>query len=122
MNRNVYAIRGAITVAENEKEEILTATKELLLEVVEQNQLEEEEIISIFFTVTQDLNDAFPAQAARELGWDSIPLLCANEIDVPGAISKCIRVLVHINSESESDKIKHVYLKKAKKLRPDLSN
>lgn len=122
MSSEVVAIRGAITVDKNTKEDILTSTQELLTEILEQNQLEEEDIISIFFTVTQDLDAAFPAQAARKLGLDFIPLLCANEIDVPGAISKCVRILIHINAGDKLEEVEHVYLKDAKKLRPDLVN
>ncbi|MBM7623831.1 chorismate mutase [Sporohalobacter salinus] len=122
MSSKVVAIRGATTVDENTKKDILTSTRELLTEISKRNQLNKEDIISIFFTVTQDLDAAFPAQAARELGWDLIPLICANEIDVPGAISKCIRVLIHINSNSKLEEIEHVYLNDAKKLRPDLAN
>lgn len=124
MSTNIYGIRGAITVEKNTEEEILKATKELLLEILDQNQLKEEEIISIFFTMTPDLDAVFPAQAARRLGWNCIPLLCATEIDVPGSISKCIRILVHIDSEVElkKDMIEHVYLREAEKLRPDLVN
>jgi len=122
MSANVYAIRGATTVKENNKEEILTSTQELLLEIIEQNRLAEDEIVSIFFTMTQDLNAVFPAQAARRLGWKFIPLMCATEVDVPGSLSKCVRVLVHINPDHEMSKIEHVYLREAEKLRPDLVN
>ncbi|SJZ54712.1 chorismate mutase [Selenihalanaerobacter shriftii] len=120
MSSKVYAIRGAITVENNEKEEILTATKELLLEIKDQNQLDEEDIISIFFTMTPDLNAVFPAQAARQIGWDFIPLLDATEVDVPGGLAKCIRVLIHLNSNNESREVEHVYLRRAEVLRPDL--
>ncbi|MCK8823942.1 chorismate mutase [Fuchsiella alkaliacetigena] len=121
MSNKVYAIRGAITVEENTEESILAATKELIKVAMQRNNLSEENIISMFFTMTQDLNAVFPAQAARSLGFDFIPLLCATEIDVPGSISKCIRILIHINTEMERKEIEHTYLRKAEGLRPDLA-
>lgn len=82
--------------------------------------MKEDDIISIIFTVTNDLNAAFPAVAARNLGWTSIALMCTNEIDVPGSLKKCIRVLLHVNTDKKNDEIKHIYLNNAKVLRPDL--
>jgi chorismate mutase len=116
----VRAIRGAITVEENSKESIMSNTKELLLRLVQENQVFEDDIISIIFSTTEDLNAAFPAAAARKLGWTSIALMCTNEIKVPGSLEKCIRVLMHINTDKANKDIKHVYLKNAKNLRPDL--
>lgn len=115
----VRAIRGATTVVENNAEEILKETERLLKEIYEKNRLKEEDIISIIFTVTNDLNATFPAIAARNLGWTSIALMCTNEINVPGSLEKCIRVLFHVNSDKQNDEIKHVYLNDAKVLRPD---
>lgn len=117
----VRAIRGAVTVPENTKISILEGTKELLVEIIKRNNLKEDDIISAVFTVTSDLNAAFPAVAARELGWTDISLMCTNEIDVPGSLRNCVRVLIHINTDKSNNEMKHVYLKGAAILRPDLS-
>ena len=119
MSDIVTGIRGATSVVSNTKEEILMRTKELLLEIVNQNKLDTDNIASAFFTMTEDLDSTFPAEAARSLGWTHIALLCAREINVPGSLKKCIRVLVHYNSDS-GFKPKHVYLHEAKSLREDL--
>jgi len=118
----VRAIRGATTVENNDAVEILRETEKLLVEIYEKNKLKEEDIISIIFTVTNDLNATFPAVAARNLGWTSIALMCTNEIPVPGSLEKCIRVLMHINTEKRNEEIKHIYLNNAKVLRPDLKS
>lgn len=110
-------IRGATTAANNNREEIVAATKELLLEIMASNQVETGEIASIIFTVSSDLDAEFPAVAARELGWAETPLLCAGEIEVPGSLRKCIRVLLHVNTTKKQNEIKHVYLKAAVNLR-----
>jgi len=117
----VRGIRGAITALENTKESIMEATRELLLAIVRENELNTEDIASIFFTVTADLNADFPASAARDLGWVYVPLLCATEIDVPGSMTRVIRVLVHVNTTKKQDEIKHIYLRNAVGLRKDLS-
>lgn len=116
----VRAIRGATTVEKNDAVEMLRETEKLLVEIAEKNQLKEEDIISIIFTVTNDLNATFPAVAARNLGWTSVALMCTNEIPVPGSLEKCIRILMHINTNKRNNEIKHVYLNNAKVLRPDL--
>jgi cytidylate kinase len=116
----VRAIRGAITVEENDKKSILDGTVELLNEIARVNGITEEDIISIIFTVTDDLNTAFPAEAARNIGWVNTPLMCAREINVPGSLQKCVRVLMHVNSAKEKNEIKHVYLKGARVLRKDI--
>jgi chorismate mutase len=114
-------IRGAITVTENEAETILQATRELLEAIVKENaSMKPEEIGSAIFTVTEDLTATFPAQAARQMGWSMVPMMCAREIPVPGALPKVIRVLVHWNTETPQNEVKHVYLRDAVKLRPDL--
>ncbi|HEY5587287.1 MAG TPA: chorismate mutase [Ruminiclostridium sp.] len=115
------AIRGAITVSENTKESILEGTRELLIEIINKNNLDKSNIISAIFTVTSDLNATFPAIAARELGWTDISLMCTNEIDVPGSLRSCVRVLIHFNTDKSNFDINHVYLKGATILRPDLS-
>ncbi|ACX52398.1 chorismate mutase [Ammonifex degensii KC4] len=117
----VRGIRGAITVKENTREAILEATKELLLALVRENKLAVEDIAGIFFTLTPDLNAEFPALAARELGWHYVPLLCAREIDVPGSLPRVIRVLLLANTEKSQEEIKHLYLREAAVLRPDLA-
>ncbi len=117
----IRAIRGAITVEENSPEAISEATKELLRQIVEQNALQPEDIISVIFTATKDLNAAYPAKAAREIGWSFIPLMCMQEMDVPGSLPYCIRVLLHVNTTKSRQEIKHIYLREAKNLRPDLT-
>lgn len=114
-------IRGATTVAEDEAETILQATRELLEAIVKENaSMKPEDIGSAIFTVTEDLTATFPAQAAREMGWSMVPMMCAREIPVPDSLPKVIRVLVHWNTETPQSEIKHVYLRDAVKLRPDL--
>jgi chorismate mutase len=115
------AIRGATTVMHNDREEIVTATAELVAAIMEQNKLSSEEIVSILFTVTPDLNAAFPALGARRLGLTLVPLMDALEIPVPGSLPKCIRCLMHINTDLTQSEINHVYLRGAKVLRPDLA-
>lgn len=118
--RKTHAIRGAITVDENEPRQIATATRELLEAIVERNWLEIDEIVSVWFTVTPDLNAAFPALAAREMGWVEVPLLCASEIAVPGSMPRCLRTLVEIELRAPRRLATHVYLRDAVKLRPDI--
>lgn len=119
----VRGIRGAITVETNSKSEILTATRELLQDILVKNQLDDfSEIVSAIFTTTPDLNAAFPAEAARELGMGTVPLLCASEISVPGALPLVIRILLHVNSEKTQAEMVHIYLRDAKKLRQDLTS
>ncbi|NLB18612.1 MAG: chorismate mutase [Syntrophomonadaceae bacterium] len=113
-------IRGAITISRDEPQEVLGATRQLLEAIVEQNHLIPPHIVSIIFTVTPDIKAAFPARAARRMGWDKVPLLCAQEIAVPDALPFCIRILLHVNTDQEQDEIKHVYLKDAVQLREDL--
>jgi chorismate mutase len=110
-------IRGAITVERNSGEEILAATRELLEIIKIKNELNPEDIASVFFTVTPDLDAVFPASAAREMGWKYTPLLCATEINVPGSLRNCIRVLLHVNTEKTQQEIRHVYLREAVCLR-----
>ena len=116
---SVRGIRGAITAKENDRAEIIRATDELLREMIAVNDIDPDEIASAIFSVTEDLNAEFPALAARKLGWKNVPLLCINEIAVPGSLGKCIRILIHVNTEKKSQDIKHVYLGEAQKLRPD---
>ena len=122
MGGAVRGIRGASNVAENSASEIIIATKELLMEMAKANHVNLEDIASIFFTLTPDLNAAFPAAAARELGWTDVPLFCAVEVDVPGALAFCIRVLMHVNTELGQPEVKHIYLREARSLRVDLTH
>lgn len=114
------AIRGAITVDKNTRKDILEASSELLKKIIELNKLEKEELISILFTATRDLDAVYPAVAAREMGLDRVPLLCFQEMDVKGSLARCIRVLVFIDKKSPLEEVKHVYLMEAVSLRPDL--
>jgi chorismate mutase len=117
----VRGIRGAITVELNSSEEILSATRELLTDIMNENQLAPEDIASVIFTVTADLNAEFPATAARELmNWTYVPMLCSTEIDVPGRLGKCIRIMVHVNTNKTQRELKHIYLRGATVLRKDL--
>ncbi len=117
MTTAVRGIRGATTASENNADDICEATRELLKEMVESNQVDTEDIASILFSATTDLNSAFPARAAREIGWTKVPLFCHVEIDVPGALQRCIRVLILANTSLEQDQVKHIYLKGTVKLR-----
>jgi chorismate mutase len=114
-------IRGATTVERNDREEILAATTELLQLLVLHNNLETEDITSVIFTLTDDLNAEFPAVAARYLGWTEIALMCARELPVPGSLDKCIRVLLHVNTERSAAEIQHIYIRGAVNLRPTLA-
>lgn len=116
----VRGVRGATTVESNTREHILERTKELLESIIRKNGFDMEEVASAIFSVTQDLDAEFPAVAARALGWIYIPLFCTREIPVPGALGKCVRVLLHVNSEKRQEEMVHVYLYDAAKLRPDL--
>jgi chorismate mutase len=116
----VRGIRGAITVESNTKEEIIEKTKELLTALKKENDFKIKDIVSILFSVTPDLNAAFPARAARELGWDGVPLFDMQEIDVPGSLPGCIRVLIQINCQKNQTEMKHCYLRGAETLRKDL--
>lgn len=113
-------IRGAIVTKENTKDAILDATTELLSTMMKENNVDIDDIASIFFSVTKDLNAEFPAFAARNLGLTYTPLLCLNEIPVSGSLEKCIRILIHINSDVLQKDIKHIYIGEAKTLRADL--
>lgn len=115
----VVAVRGAIDVPLDTPGEIATAVIELVRQIADRNRLRPEQIISAQFTVTPDVKSAFPAKAAREAGWTAVPMLCTLEIDVPGALARCIRVMVHANLPA-SQAAEHVYLRGAVALRPDL--
>jgi chorismate mutase len=117
----IRGIRGATTVTADEPALILQATRELLEEILIENEgMIPEDVASAIFTVTDDLASTFPAQAARQMGWGLVPMLCAREIPVPNSLPRVIRVLVHWNTDLPQDQITHVYLRDAVKLRPDL--
>lgn len=111
-------IRGATTVENNDREEILSATKELLQLIIRHNGLQTEDIASAIFSLTEDLDAEFPAVAARMLGWTEVPLMCTREIPVPGSLGKCIRVLLHVNTTRSLAEIQHIYIRGAVNLRP----
>ena len=117
----VRGIRGAITVNDDQPREILEATSELLGEIIAQNELDSEDIVSIIFTVTPDIKSTFPAQAARAMGLHLVPLLGSQEIGVKGAIARCIRVLLHVNTNKTQAEIYHCFMRDASKLREDLN-
>mgnify|MGYP001594574000 FL=1 len=117
----IRGIRGATTVSADEPELILEATRELLDAILDANEnMKPEDVGSALFTVTDDLTSTFPAEAARQMGWGLVPLICAMEIPVPNSLPRVIRVLVHWNTETPQNEITHVYLRDAVKLRPDL--
>ena len=116
---NLRAIRGAITVDANERDPILEGTEELVRAVMERNGLDPKQIVSCIFTCTPDLDAAFPAEAARNVGLSAVPLLCAQEIDVPGSLPRVIRLLVHCYGDAAAAP-HHVYLREATTLRGDL--
>ena len=119
----VRGIRGATSARADTRDEILDATRELVGEILRVNRIVEfDEIVSILFTTTPDLTAAFPAEAAREMGMNLVPLLCASEIAVPGRLPRCVRVLIHLNTERPACEMVHVYLREAKSLRPDMQS
>jgi chorismate mutase len=119
----VRGIRGATSASANTREAILEATRELLREMLRLNGIVAfDEIVSVLFTTTVDLTATYPAEAARELGMNLVPLLCASEINVPGTLGRCVRVLLHVNCAKSQAEIVHVYLREAKTLRPDVKS
>jgi chorismate mutase len=119
----VRGIRGAITVGDDTPELILEATQELLsMIMIENPSMKTADICSAIFSLTEDLISVFPAKAARQMGWNEVPLFCTKEIPVPNSLPKCIRVLIHWNTELSQKQIKHVYLREAIRLRPDIAS
>jgi len=112
-------IRGATSVPRNGVEEILHATRTLLERMVAENEIPVSKIVSVIFTATPDLDAVYPARAARDLGWRETPLLCTQDMRVPGSLPHCIRVLMHVNVDRPPDQLRHVYLGEARSLRPD---
>lgn len=118
----VRGIRGATTVEANQADAIYAATRELLETVVARNAIEIDDVASVLFTMTPDLTADFPAKAVRSLeGWQWVPLMCATELSVPGSLPRCIRILIHVNTDKSLRDIVHVYLGAATSLRPDLA-
>jgi chorismate mutase len=116
----VRGLRGATTCDADTPEAIGERTRELILELMSRNEIEHDDVISVLFTTSVDLTSTFPASAAREVGFGDIPLMCASEIDVPGSMSKCIRIMMHIYTTRSRSEIHHVYLHNAQSLRDDL--
>lgn len=114
-------VRGATTVESNSRDAILKATRQLLALIIRRNGINPADVASAIFTVTRDLNAEFPALAARQMGWLDVPLLCGYEIEVPGSLMSCVRILVHWNTDRDQKAIHHVYIHDAVALRPDLS-
>jgi len=112
-------VRGATSADANTRDDILRATRELLALMIRQNGIRAEDVASALFSTTPDLDAEFPALAARQLGWDNVALLCNHELYVPGSLQRCIRILVHWNTDVPQDEIVHVYVKDAANLRPD---
>jgi chorismate mutase len=116
----VRALRGATTVDRDDPAALQAATRELLAELLQRNALSTDDVVSALFTVTPDLASDFPARAARDAGWADVPLLCTTEIPVPGALPRCIRVLLHVETTRARSEMRHAYLRDAATLRPDL--
>jgi chorismate mutase len=114
-------VRGATTIDRNEREEILTATRQLLALMIRSNGIEPRDVAAAWFTTTPDVNAEFPALAARQLGWLDVPMLCGHEMGVPGSLPMCIRVMMLWNTDKRQQEVEHIYLREAKRLRPDLS-
>lgn len=114
-------IRGATTVDANTKEEILQATNELLSALIEANNIRSDDVASVFFSTTSDLNAEFPAVAARQMGWSHVALMCGHEMNVPGSLPMCLRITMHVNTAKPQDEVQFVYLRGARALRPDLA-
>ena len=117
----VQGVRGATTVKENDKQVIFLAVQELLKQMVEKNKIATEDIGAAIFSATSDINVAFPAAAARQIGWDMVPLFGTQELDVENGLKRCVRVLLLLNTDKKQNEIIHVYLGEANRLRPDLA-
>jgi chorismate mutase len=113
-------IRGATTVDANTKEAILAASQELLSAIMDANAVQIDDVASVFFSTTPDLNAEFPALAARHMGWSHVALMCAHEMSVPGSLPMCLRILMHVNTAKTAGELQFIYLRGARVLRPDL--
>ncbi|WP_338749676.1 chorismate mutase [Bacillus sp. FJAT-52991] len=117
----IRGIRGATTVTANDETEMIDATEKLLQEMIRENQIQPDDVCSIFISLTEDLTAAFPAKALRRFdGWNYVPVMCMKEVPVPESLEKCIRVMMHVNTKLNQSEVKHIYLEQAISLRPDL--
>jgi chorismate mutase len=116
----VRGIRGATTVEANSVEAVLEATRELLAAMLKANEVDVENVASAFFTTTVDVNAEFPAVAARDMGWSNVALMCGHEMNKPGGLPMCLRILIHVNTDKPAADVKHIYLRGARVLRPDI--
>lgn len=118
----IRGIRGAITVKEDKESVVISATERLLREMIARNNIEPEQVASVFISVTEDITSAFPARALRSIeGWKYVPVMCMREIPVPSSLPFCIRVMMHVNTTAAQKDVRHVYLEDAVILRPDLN-
>lgn len=119
----IRGVRGAITVEENDEAVILDATNRMMRELILKNEIEADDVASVFISVTDDLDTVFPAKALRSIeGWRYVPVTCMQEVPVKGSLRKCIRAMVHVNTSKSQKDIKHIYLERATALRPDLNS
>jgi chorismate mutase len=116
----VRALRGATTLDVDERDHLIARTREMMAAVFERNALDEDDLISIVFTATDDIHSAFPAEAAREAGFTHVPLMCARELEIDGGIERCVRILIHAYTDRAARELRHVYLHEARQLRTDL--
>lgn len=114
-------VRGATTVDANTREAVLQATTELLTTLIEANDIRRDDVASVIFTTTADVNAEFPAVAARDMGWSNVALMCGHEMAVPGSLPMCLRILMHVNTAKTPDELRFVYLRGARVLRPDVA-
>lgn len=118
----IRGVRGAITVSADQPEEVLKETARLVLEMAKENHIEPDQVASVIISTTTDISSAFPAKAVRTIEeWTYVPVMCTHEMDVPGSMPLCIRVMMHVNTELGQKEIHHIYLNEAIKLRPDLT-
>jgi chorismate mutase len=118
----IRGIRGATTFEEDNEFDVISSTKQLVEQLINQNEIEPANVASVFISATTDLTSTFPAKTLRQFsGWKYVPVMCMQELAVPGGLSQCVRIMIHYNTDKEQDEIKHVYLKKAVSLRPDLN-
>ena len=120
MSTSVLALRGAITLERDERDHLVERVQRLLSEMLERNGVHHDDLISILFTATPDVHSGFPAAAARSMGLGDVPLICAQELDIDGAMPLCIRVMMHLTTSRRRDELRHVYLEQARGLRDDL--
>lgn len=120
MTSHVHALRGATTLDVDEREHLLGRVEMLLEEMISRNSLAHDDVISILFTATPDIHSVFPAVAARNMGMGDVPLICAQEIDIEGAMHRCVRIMMHVNTDLARNELRHVYLEEARSLRDDL--